>query len=202
MLNLYRGNHADFSAMHFHAMVKTARLRAWLHGDQDASLTRCAGDASGEALSASQEVSAPADGRDDAAPGRTDACLADRDQRKVDLVMTLEDATSAILSAFPVDEEGTASSLRRLAEVIGTNGLFCSFYADRGSLYFYTFKAGESRTVRISVCGAGIMGKESPVRPDAKSLLWRPIDSNFTQLCNGNATACTQLTRRRCDDSS
>lgn len=61
---------------------------------------------------------------------------------KHDLVVTLDDATSAIYSAFLVDEEGTASSFRGLAEVIERHGLFCSFYTDRGSHYFHTPEAG------------------------------------------------------------
>ena len=63
--------------------------------------------------------------------------------RKYDLVVTLDDATSAIYSAFLVDEEGTESSFRGLCEVISTHGMFCSFYTDRGSHYFYTPSAGE-----------------------------------------------------------
>ncbi len=56
--------------------------------------------------------------------------------------MTLDDATSELYSAFLVEEEGTFSSLRGLAEVIGRHGLFCSLYTDRGSHYFVTPKAG------------------------------------------------------------
>lgn len=68
--------------------------------------------------------------------------------RQDDLVVTLDDATSAIYSAFLVDEEGTASSLRGLREVVERHGLFCALYTDRGSHYFHTPKAGEkvSRT--------------------------------------------------------
>ncbi len=64
------------------------------------------------------------------------------DRRKYDLVVTLDDATSAIYSAFLVDEEGTASSFRGLAEVVERHGLFCSLYTDRGSHYFHTPEAG------------------------------------------------------------
>lgn len=63
--------------------------------------------------------------------------------RKYDLVVTLDDATSAIYSAFLVDEEGTASTLRGLCDVVSNQGLFCSLYTDRGSHYFFTPKAGE-----------------------------------------------------------
>lgn len=61
---------------------------------------------------------------------------------QLDLVVTLDDATSAIYSAFLVPEEGTASSLRGLAEVIERHGLFCELYTDRGSHYFHTPDAG------------------------------------------------------------
>ena len=63
--------------------------------------------------------------------------------RQVDLIVTMDDATSEIYAAFLVEEEGTASSFRGLAEVIGRHGLFCAFYTDRGSHYFYTPTAGE-----------------------------------------------------------
>lgn len=60
----------------------------------------------------------------------------------LDLVVTLDDATSAIYSAFLVEEEGTASSFRGLAEVVASKGLFCALYTDRGSHYFHTPQAG------------------------------------------------------------
>jgi transposase len=71
------------------------------------------------------------------------------DAGKQDLVVTMEDATSAIYSMFLVDEEGTASSMRGVRDVIARHGLFCSFYTDRGSHYFFTPEAGGpvSRTV-------------------------------------------------------
>jgi transposase len=64
------------------------------------------------------------------------------DVRHYDLVVTMEDATSAIYSAFLVDQEGTASSFRGLREVVARHGLFCSLYTDRGSHYFQTPQAG------------------------------------------------------------
>jgi len=75
------------------------------------------------------------------------------DARKYDLVVTMEDATSALYSAFLVDQEGTASSLRGLGEVVAAHGLFCSFYTDRGSHYFFTPEAGGkvSKTVLTQV---------------------------------------------------
>jgi transposase len=60
----------------------------------------------------------------------------------LDLVATLDDATSEVYSAFLVAEEGTASSFHGLAETIATKGLFCALYTDRGAHYFHTPKAG------------------------------------------------------------
>ena len=60
-----------------------------------------------------------------------------------DLIVTLDDATSWIYSAFLVEEEGTASTFRGLLEVFASQGLPCSLYTDRGSHYFVTPKAGE-----------------------------------------------------------
>jgi transposase len=62
----------------------------------------------------------------------------------LDLVVTLDDATGEIYSAFLVEEEGTLSSFRGLREVIESKGLFASLYTDRGSHYFLTPKAGEA----------------------------------------------------------
>ena len=59
-----------------------------------------------------------------------------------DLIVTMDDATSELYSAFFVAEEGTMSTFRALAEVIGERGLFCSLYADRAGHYWHTPEAG------------------------------------------------------------
>jgi hypothetical protein len=63
---------------------------------------------------------------------------------QLDLIVTLDDATSTVYSAFLVEEEGTASTFRALLEVFGAHGLPSSLYTDRGSHYFFTPKAGEA----------------------------------------------------------
>jgi transposase len=65
--------------------------------------------------------------------------LAGRPQ--LDLIVTMDDATSTIYSAFLIAEEGTASTLRALLDVFTAHGLPSSLYTDRGSHYFYTPKA-------------------------------------------------------------
>jgi len=64
-------------------------------------------------------------------------------QPQLDLIVTMDDATSTIYSAFLVEEEGTNSSFRGLLETFVALGLPSSLYTDRGSHYFYTPKAGE-----------------------------------------------------------
>jgi transposase len=74
--------------------------------------------------------------------GSTHAWLCE--QAPLDLIVTLDDATGEIYSAFLVEEEGTLSSFRGLREVIARKGLVGSLYTDRGSHYFLTPKAGEA----------------------------------------------------------
>ena len=66
-------------------------------------------------------------------------------QPALDLIVTLDDATGAIYSAFLVEEEGTASTFRALKEVFGQHGLPMSLYTDRGAHYFHTPKARRDR---------------------------------------------------------
>ena len=62
--------------------------------------------------------------------------------KKWDLIVTMDDATNEIYSAFFVDEEGSLSSFRGVTEVLKKKGLFSSFYSDRGSHYWHTPEAG------------------------------------------------------------
>jgi hypothetical protein len=65
-------------------------------------------------------------------------------QAPLDLIVTMDDATSTIYSAFLVEQEGTISTFCGLLEVFVAQGLPCSLYTDRGSHYFYTDKVGEA----------------------------------------------------------
>lgn len=60
----------------------------------------------------------------------------------LDLIVTMDDATGAIYSAFLIEEEGTASTFRALKEVFAAHGLPMSLYTDRGSHYFLTPETG------------------------------------------------------------
>ena len=62
-------------------------------------------------------------------------------QPMLDLIVTMDDATSKLYSAFLAEEEGTASTFAGLREVFSVHGLPSSLYTDRGSHYFYTPEA-------------------------------------------------------------
>ena len=60
----------------------------------------------------------------------------------VDLIVTMDDASSEITSGFFVLQEGTESTFQGIKETLEKYGLFCSLYADRGSHYWTTPEAG------------------------------------------------------------
>ncbi len=64
------------------------------------------------------------------------------DHPAMDLIVTMDDATSAIYAASLVEEEGTDSTFQALLEVFARHGLPLSLYTDRGSHYFHTPEAG------------------------------------------------------------
>ena len=76
-------------------------------------------------------------------------------QAALDLIVTMDDATGAIYSAFLVEEEGTASTFRALKEVFAEHGLPMSLYTDRGSHYFRTTKAAARSTAAHRPRSAG-----------------------------------------------
>jgi len=99
------------------------------------------------------------------------------DQPALDLVITMDDATSEIYSAFLVPEEGTQSSFRGLVETIERRGLFMELYTDRGSHYFFTPEAG---------------GKVSKTQPTQ-------VGRALKQLGIGHIAAYSPEARGRCE---
>lgn len=142
VLEQYRTRHYDFTAKHFHERLVAD------HGFQlGYTWTKLTLHAAGYIQPAprrsahrKKRVRRPLPGMMLFQDGSTHDWLAG--QAPFDLIVTLDDATSAIYSAFLVEQEGIWSSFRGLAEVIERHGLFSSFYTDRGSHYFYTPKAG------------------------------------------------------------
>ena len=142
VLEQYRTRYFDFTAKHFHERLRAEHKFAlgysWTKRIlQDAGLVKRAAKRSAHRK---RRPRRPLPGMMLFQDGSTHAWLAGRPA--LDLIVTLDDATSELYSAFLVEEEGTFSSLRGLTEVIGRHGLFCSLYTDRGSHYFVTPKAG------------------------------------------------------------
>jgi len=65
-----------------------------------------------------------------------------QDDRRYDLLVILDDATSEIYYAQLTEEESTLTVMAGLKEVIAHKGVFCALYSDRGSHFWLTPKAG------------------------------------------------------------
>ncbi len=143
MRRLYREEYADFTVKHFHEELR--RHHNYTLGYTTTRLAlRGSGDvrpAPGRGRHRKKRTRRPLPGMllyQDGSPHRWIAALG----HDIDLIVTMDDATSHIYSAFFVLEEGTMSSFIGLRETIAAHGLFGSFYTDRGSHYFHTPKAG------------------------------------------------------------
>jgi len=153
MLGLFRDKYADFTVKHFHEQLQ--KRHGYVLGY---TVTKLALHAAGFVRKAPKR-SAHRKKR----PRRPlQGMLLHQDGSRhvwieglpaMDLIVTMDDATSESYSMILVEEEGTASTFQALGEVIGERGLFCALYTDRGSHYFYTLKAGEkvSKTQQTQV---------------------------------------------------
>ena len=91
-------------------------------------------------------------------------------QAACDLIVTLDDATSEIYSAFLVEEEGTASTFRALKQAFTATGLPGALYTDRGSHYFHTPEAkgpvDKGRRTQVGApCASSASSTSPPIRP-------------------------------------
>jgi transposase len=153
MLGLYRDKYADFTVKHFHEQLVQR------HGYRlGYTVTKLTLHAAGLVKRAKQRSAHRKKRARRPLPGM----LLHQDGSRhvwieglpaMDLIATLDDATSAVYSMILVEEEGTASTFCALREVIERHGLFCALYSDRGSHYFHTRKAGEkvSKTQQTQV---------------------------------------------------
>jgi len=66
-----------------------------------------------------------------------------QDDRQMDLIVILDDATSEIYYAQLVEQESTRTVMAAIRHVVETKGWFSSLYSDRASHFFRTPKAGE-----------------------------------------------------------
>lgn len=153
MLGLFRDKYADFTVKHFHEQLQ--KRHGYVLGY---TVTKLALHAAGLVRKAPKRSAHRKKRPRRPLPGM----LLHQDGSRhvwieglpaMDLIVTMDDATSEVYSMFLVEEEGTASTFKALREVIGERGLFCALYTDRGSHYFHTPKAGEkvSRTQQTQV---------------------------------------------------
>jgi transposase len=144
VLTLYRERYGGFTAQHFHDKLRQHHGFPWGYTWtklrlQAAGLIKKAERRSAHRKKRPRRPLAGMLLHQDGSPHRWLPAL----DAALDLIVTLDDATSALYSAFLVDEEGTMSTFRALAEVIAAHGLPCALYTDRASHYFVTPKAGE-----------------------------------------------------------
>lgn len=137
---LYRKKFRGWNVKHFHSWYKRdggSRSYTWVKNKlQEAGLVQRA---TGRGKHRRRREPSPLPGMMLFQDGSTHEWVAGK---KWDLIVTMDDATNEHYSMFFVDEEGTASSLQGVKEVIKSKGLFSSFYSDRGSHYWYTAEAG------------------------------------------------------------
>ena len=142
MLGLFRDTYADFTVKHFHE--KLVRRHDYVLGY---TVTKLALHSAGLVSKAprrskhrKKRARRPLPGMMLHQDGSPHVWI--EGYARLDLIVTMDDATSRVLSAFLVEEEGTASTFQGLREVIERHGVFCEFYTDRGSHYFFTPEAG------------------------------------------------------------
>jgi len=142
MLGLYRDKYADFTVKHFHEQLTKRHGYKLGYTVTKLSLQRAG------LVKAAQKRSAHRKKRP-RRPMRGMMLHQDGSRHvwieglpALDLIVTMDDATSEVYSMFLVAEEGTASTFQALREAVGERGLFCALYTDRGSHYFHTPEAG------------------------------------------------------------
>jgi len=143
MLGQYRTHHMGWNVKHFHEHIRKQHGFRWGYTWTKTQLhtARLVERAARRGAHRRKRPRKPCEGMMLHQDGSRFAWLAGVPQ--LDLIVTLDDATSTIYSAFLVEEEGTVSTFRALLEVFTAKGLPSSLYTDRGSHYFFTPKAGE-----------------------------------------------------------
>jgi transposase len=140
---LYRERYEGFTAKHFHEHLVRDHRFCWGYSWTKAFLHGCGlrKPAPRRGAHRKKRPRRPLPGMLLHQDGSRHGWLLGCDQQH-DLIVTLDDATSEVYSAFLVEEEGTQSSFRGLREVIARRGLFCALYSDRGGHYFHTPESG------------------------------------------------------------
>ena len=128
VLELFETRYWDFRVKHFHEVLTRehglARSYSWVKNTLQAAgkVTRAAK----RSAHRKRRARRPQEGTMLFQDGSRFRWLPELDQA-FDLIVTMDDATGKLYSAFLVEEEGTASSLRGLLEVVADQGLFLGF---------------------------------------------------------------------------
>ena len=138
MLDLYRGTYRGWNVKHFHEHLARDHHFRWGYTFVKTQLHNAGlvERATKRGAHRRKRERKPCEGMMLHQDGSRALWLAGEPQ--LDLIVTMDDATSTIYSAFLVEEEGTASTFRGLLEVFTGHGLPLSLYTDCGSHYFYT----------------------------------------------------------------
>jgi hypothetical protein len=108
-----------------------------------------------------------------------------------DLVVTLDDATSAHTSMFFCTEEGTDSSFHGIGQTMARHEMFCSLYTDRGSHYFHTAEAG-GKVDKLNLTQVGRALRQLGIEhiaaysPEARGRSERAPSTRTRGACPGN----------------
>ena len=138
--DLYKGEHYGWNVRHFYGFYRRSggnRSYSWVKNKLQSANLVAKGKSKGKHRK--RRLRSPLPGMMINQDGSTHQWV---EGTYWDLIVTMDDATNEHYSMFFVEEEGTASSFRGVKEVIDLKGLFCSFYSDRGSHYWYTPEAG------------------------------------------------------------
>jgi len=143
VLTLYREKYFDFNVKHYHEKLEEE------HSIQ-VSYTWVKGLLQGAGLVAKDSVRKKHRRRRERKPFRGMMLHIDGSQhlwfgeeKKHDLIVILDDATSEIYHASLVEAESTSTVMTAIRQVVEKEGVFCSLYSDRASHFWLTPKAGE-----------------------------------------------------------
>jgi hypothetical protein len=144
VLRLYQEQYADFNVRHFHEKLREQhpiRLSyTWVkHALQMAGLVN---KSRKRGVHRRRRPRRPLRGMLLHLEGSSHAWF--QDDRRYDLLVILDDATSEIYYAQLVEEQSTATVMTALREVIERKGAFCALYSARASHFFSTPKASRS----------------------------------------------------------
>ncbi len=140
VVDRYRARHIGWNVKHFHAWYRRdggQRSYTWIKNTLQSRGLVCK--AAKKGAHRKRRERSPLQGMMLHQDGSTHEWVPDK---KWDLIVTMDDATSEHYSMFFVAQEGTDSSFQGVRDVIVKRGLFSALYTDRGSHYWYTPEEG------------------------------------------------------------